>query len=171
MVTECSWQPWVCAKFSFIWRVRGPEVWRSEGTGESNSGEGLCETVHKIAQPQAPAILCVLIFGSLWHHWNKSLHLHDNVNNRSLHDHISHQPTCLLESLIAVMLFYDFIQAASGSCGTEECLSSVWGKHYSSMCWHTPFLNHHLQTPRSINCWKYWRGSRDLTAATTRKYM
>lgn len=48
---------------------------------------------------------------------------------------------------------------------------SVRGKHYSSSCWHTPFLNHRLQTPRSINCWKYWRGSRDLAAATTRKYM
>lgn len=48
---------------------------------------------------------------------------------------------------------------------------SVRGKHYSSSCWHTPFLNHRLQTPRSINCWKYWRGSRDLAAAMTRKYM
>lgn len=48
---------------------------------------------------------------------------------------------------------------------------SVRGKHYSSPCWHTPFLNHRLQTPRNINCWKYWRGSRDLAPTTTRKYM
>lgn len=42
-------------------------MWRSEGKGESegDSGGGLCETVHKTAQPQTPHIFfCVVIFRS-----------------------------------------------------------------------------------------------------------
>lgn len=56
----------VCLQFSSIRRVRGPAVWRLEGKGESegDSGGGLCEIIHKIAQPQTPRIFfCILCLG------------------------------------------------------------------------------------------------------------
>lgn len=109
--------------------------------------------------------VCVLL---KWHHWSKNLYLHNSVNsafNFYLH-HISHEPTY---SLITAMLFHHFIKSSQWEQWNRSV--SVRGKHYSSSCWHTLYLDHLPQTPKSINCWKWGRGSREISAATKREYM
>lgn len=72
-------------------------------------------------------------------------------------------------NLITAMLFHHFIKSSQWE-QWNRCVS-VRGKHYSSLCWHILFLNHLPQTLRSINCWKWGRGSREISVVTKREYM